>query len=89
LSGFRAADTLPRVMEELINLVVQRTGLSHDDAQKVVEVVIDALKNRLPVPLAAELSTFLASGTSGGIASLETGAENAAKAELGGLLGQL
>ena len=47
-------------MNELVTLVAQRTGLSQENAQKAVEVVIDVLKQRLPSPLASQLDSFLA-----------------------------
>jgi hypothetical protein len=76
-------------MDELINLVVQRTGISQDDAQKAVQVIIDALKSRLPAPIAAELDTFLSGGISGGVNALEGEAGNLLKSEIGGFLGKL
>jgi uncharacterized protein (DUF2267 family) len=76
-------------MDELINLVVQETGISRDDAQKAVQVIVDALKSRLPAPVAAELETFLTSGTTGGVSALEAEAGTILKSELGGFLGKL
>jgi hypothetical protein len=81
--------TLTLPMDELINLVVQRTGISQDDAQKAVQAVVDVLKSKLPGPIAAELDTFLTSGASGGVNALEAEAGNMLKGELGGLLGKL
>jgi len=76
-------------MDELTNLVVQKTGLSQDDAQKAVQAVIAALKSKLPAPIANQIDTLL----SGGVSSIESGLEaeagNALKSELGGFLGKL
>jgi len=76
-------------MDELINLVVQKTGISQDDAQKAVQVVIDSLKSKLPAPIAAQVDTFLTSGASGGVNALEAEAGTLLKSELGGFLGNL
>jgi len=76
-------------MEELINLVVQKTGIGQDDAQKAVQVIIDSLKSKLPAPIAAELDAVLTGGVSGGVNALEAEAGNILKSELGGFLGKL
>jgi uncharacterized protein (DUF2267 family) len=54
-------------MDELINLVVQKTGISQDDARKAVEVIVSALKSKLPGPIAGHLDSFISGGVSGGI----------------------
>ena len=77
------------VMDELTNLVAQKTGLSPDMAQKAVQAVVDILKSRLPAPIAGEIDTLLTSGLSGGVNSLEAEAGNILKSEIGGLLGRL
>ncbi len=46
-------------MNELVNLVVQKTGLSADVAQKAVNVVIDYLKKKLPAPIAGQIDGVL------------------------------
>ena len=76
-------------MDELISLVVQKTGISQDDAQKAVQVVIDTLKSRLPGPVAAEVDAFVTGGASGGVNALEAEAGTFLKGELGGMLGKL
>jgi hypothetical protein len=74
-------------MDELINLVVQRTGLSQDDARKAVEVVIDALKSKLPAPIASHLDSFVTGGLSGGGGTLAEEAGELLKDKLGGMFG--
>jgi hypothetical protein len=74
-------------MDELINLVAQRTGLSPDDARKAVEVVINALRSKLPAPIAAHLDTFLAGGMSGGMDAIKAEAGSILKGEIGKILG--
>jgi len=76
-------------MDELINLVVQKTGISQDDAQKAVQVIIDAIKTKLPPPIAAQVDAFLSGGASGGVNALESEGETILKSEIGGFLGKL
>ena len=70
-------------MDELINLVVQKTGISQDDARKAVEVIVNALKSKLPAPIAGHLDSFM----SGGASALEAEAGEILKGKLGGLFG--
>lgn len=74
-------------MDELVNAVVQRTGMSQEDAQKAVQTVIDFLKSRLPAPIAGHLDSFLSGGASGELNTLEGEAENLIKGKLGSLFG--
>jgi nucleoid DNA-binding protein len=46
-------------MKELINVIVQKTGISEENAQKSVQVTLGFLKAKLPTPLAAQLDSFL------------------------------
>jgi hypothetical protein len=48
-------------MKELINIIVQKTGISQENAQKSVQVTLGFLKTKLPTPLAAQLDSFLTS----------------------------
>ena len=74
-------------MEELVNLVVQKTGISQDDARKAVEVIVGELKNRLPAPIASHVDAFLAGGMAGGMNTLAGEAGELLKGKLGGLFG--
>jgi len=67
--------------------VVQKTGMSQEDAQKAVLAVIDFLKTKLPSPIAGHLDSFLSGGTSGGFNALEEEAESLIKGKLGGIFG--
>ena len=68
-------------MDELVGLVVKKTGISEDQAEKAVEVVIGYLKDKLPEPLAGQIDGFLeGEGTQGSI-------DDIAKS-MGGLLGK-
>ena len=70
-------------MNELVNLVVQKTGLSQDNAQKAVQTVIDFLKAKLPAPLAGQVDAVLSGDTSG----IAGQAGDMLKGKLGGILG--
>jgi len=50
-------------MNELTNLIVKKTGISQENAQKAVLVVFDFLKTKLPAPIASQLDSFLTGGT--------------------------
>jgi uncharacterized protein (DUF2267 family) len=49
-------------MDELVNLVAQKTGISHDQAQAAVKTVLDFLKDKLPAPLAGQIDGILSGG---------------------------
>ena len=51
-------------MKELINVIVQKTGISEENAQKTVQVTLGFLKTKLPTPVAAQLDSFLSPGMS-------------------------
>ncbi len=46
-------------MNELVDLIVKQTGIPAATAQKVVNIVIDFLKKRLPAPLAGQVDNAL------------------------------
>ena len=46
-------------MKELTNIIVQKTGISQENAQKAVQVMLGFLKTKLPAPLAGQLDSFL------------------------------
>jgi hypothetical protein len=51
-------------MDELVNLVAKKTGLSPEMAKTAVTTVINFLKQKLPAPIAAQIDSVL--GGSGG-----------------------
>lgn len=53
-------------MDELANLVSQRTGLPPDRARTAIQTVVGFIKERLPAPMAGEIDRLMALGTSGG-----------------------
>jgi nucleoid DNA-binding protein len=62
-------------MKELINIIVQKTGISQENAQQSVQVTLGFLKAKLPTPLAAQLDSFLGAGTSSGVNPVTFGAK--------------
>lgn len=49
-------------MDELIKLVVKKTGISEEQARKAIETVLQFIKQRLPAPLAAQIDGLLGGG---------------------------
>ncbi len=47
----------------LTNLIVKRTGITQEHAEKAVFVVFDFLKTKLPAPLASQVDSFLNTGS--------------------------
>jgi hypothetical protein len=56
-------------MEELVQLVSQKTGLSAEHARTAVTTVVGFLKSKLPAPIAAQLDGVI-SGGSGGLGNM-------------------
>ena len=67
-------------MDELIKLVVEKTGISEEMAKVAVNTVLEFLKDRLPEPLAGRLDDVIEGADLTGIGDLVSG--------LGGLLGK-
>ena len=40
-------------------MIVQRTGISQEHAQKAAQVAVDFFKSKLPAPISAQLDSFL------------------------------
>jgi hypothetical protein len=53
-------------MNELINQITQRTGISENQAQQAVQIVTNFLKQRLPGPAASQLDNFISQGGQSG-----------------------
>lgn len=49
--------------EQVINLIVKKTGITQENAQKAVLVVFDFLKTKLPAPIASQVDSFLNTGS--------------------------
>jgi hypothetical protein len=72
------------IMNDLVNLVAQRVGISPDQARTAVDTVLGFLKNKMPGPIAGQLDN-LAAGRDG--AASDGGLVDQIKAGVGGLLG--
>lgn len=48
-------------MNELVNLIVKKTGIPQATAQTIVNIVVDYLKKKLPAPVGAQIDGFLSS----------------------------
>ena len=48
-------------MEELVSLVVKKTGLPKETARNVVKIVLDYLKRKLPPSVGSTIDRFLSS----------------------------
>jgi len=65
-------------MNELVNLIVKKTGIPAATAQTVVNMVVDFLKKKLPAPVAGQIDGLLsndanvqkAEGALGGLSSM-------------------
>jgi hypothetical protein len=61
-------------MNELVGLIVEKTGISEESATQAVGVVMDYLKEHLPVPVASQIENYLsgegAGGNIGGVTEL-------------------
>jgi len=62
-------------MDELVNLVSQKAGITQDQARTAVTVVLDFLKQKLPQPVAGQVDAFMSGqgGSAGGIGSAVEG----------------
>lgn len=71
-------------MQELIQLVSEKTGLSQEHAKLAVDTVLGFVRAKLPAPLAAQVDSLLAGSSAasalGGIGDLAKG--------LGGMFGK-
>jgi hypothetical protein len=75
------------MMDDLINRVSAKTGLSQDQSKAAVESVIGFLKERLPAPLASGLDSLIGGAEGSGEGSNE-GLASKATAALGSLFGK-
>ena len=67
-------------MEELVSLVVKKTGLPKETARSVVKIVLDYLKKKLPAPVGGAIDSFLSGrGEVAGVTDLLGGFLNAAQ----------
>lgn len=74
-------------MDELVQILMQKTGISQEKAQEVVNTVVSHLKARLPGPIASHLDSVLSEANSGELAAIEDKAKSM-MAGLGGVFGK-
>ncbi|HMO58881.1 MAG TPA: DUF2267 domain-containing protein [Roseiflexaceae bacterium] len=55
-------------MEQLVKLVMERTGLAEAQAREAVKVVVGFIKERLPEPIQAQFDTLLDTPIAGNVA---------------------
>jgi hypothetical protein len=68
------------MLDELVNRVAERTGLSEEQARTAAETVIGFLKERLPAPVAGALDGAVQDGETGSSGMMD---------QAGGMLGNL
>ena len=60
-------------MEELINRVAEKAGISQEQARTAVETVAEFLKERVPAPYASYIDKFMGAeggGSGGGLSGM-------------------
>ena len=62
-------------MKELIKVIVQKTGISEENAQQAVQVTLGFLKTKMPTPIAAQLDSFLSARTISSVNPVAVGAQ--------------
>lgn len=67
-------------MDQIVQQVVDRTGISHEQAQQAVQVVMGFLREKLPAPVASQVDSLLGGQPTGDVAQQAMGA-------LGGMFG--
>lgn len=50
-------------MNELVNMIVKKTGIPAATAQTIVNIVVDFFKKKLPAPVAGQIDGLLKGGT--------------------------
>jgi hypothetical protein len=58
------------MMQDLVQRLSEKTGMTPDESQQAVNVVVSHLKEKLPAPLAGALDSFLADGSAQGSESM-------------------
>jgi hypothetical protein len=57
-------------MDEFVNLLVEKTGISEEKAREVAECVIDFLKSKLPEPFRSQVESLISGGEGAGFGSV-------------------
>lgn len=72
-------------MDELVEMVQSKTGLSEDKAKQAVNLVVDFLKKKLPAPMASQVDAVLKNES---LMDQAGGLLDKGKQGLGGVLGK-
>ena len=75
------------MMAELVQKLSDKTGLSPEKSQEVINVVVTHLKEKLPAPMASGLDSILADGSAGTGGSMLDEAKSAVS-ELSSIFGK-
>ena len=70
-------------MNELIQKICDRTGLTPDQANAALNVVVTHLKERLPAPIASHVDGVLSGAGASGLGGLAAEAESVAEGFFG------
>lgn len=73
-------------MEDLINMVAQKVGISPEQASTAVTTVLGFIKDKLPDPIAAQVDSVVKGNISDAVGGLGGGLGDAAKS-IGGMFG--
>lgn len=58
------------MLNDIINKVAEKTGISQENAQTAVTTVLDFLKKKLPAPIASQIDTVLGGGSISGVSDV-------------------
>jgi hypothetical protein len=75
-------------MDELMNLITEKTGIPPDVAKPVAEVVIGFLKQKLPAPVGSQIDNVLGMQVPSGTASQGQKGSGGLGQMLGGMFGK-
>ncbi len=81
-----SAEREPSQMDQLINQITQRTGISPTQAQQAVQMVVGFLKDKLPGPVASQLDGVMSGQGMGGMPGQAQ--QQQGMGGLGGMFGQ-
>lgn len=76
-------------MDQLVQQITQRTGISEKQAQQAVQIVGNFLKQKLPGPMASQVDTYLSGQSTGGMGQGSGGFTGQARENLGNIGGDV
>jgi hypothetical protein len=71
-------------MDELIQQITAKTGISDDQARQAIDMAMGFVKDKLPEPIASQLDGFISGGGSAGAGG---GMMGMVQDQLGGMMG--